>query len=324
MPQFSIVIPTYNRRDYLLQSLASVLEQQEADFEIVVSDNGSTDGTQAAVAPYLHDPRVRYFRNDSNLGMVGNWRKAIFERARFDWVVLMSDDDYFVDPTYLRDAARLIDEGAPKFVYAGGHVEDISTGTKQLMLPPFDGITDGRAVFASRGTVKPQDLILCNVVFNRRDAARLGFLSNGNNLSSDSELCLKLALEGTVGIIRRPVCVYRVHAGNLTKRIAGSASLLRGNLEYLIHPYSYGKTLGVPSDVLERYRSNALLDATARHTLLRTGLHSREAHAECRCFLKEQAPEILHAAESGWAYRVQRLVALYGSSLLGPRYRVGP
>ncbi|MFY7907629.1 MAG: glycosyltransferase family 2 protein, partial [Burkholderiaceae bacterium] len=77
MPELSIVIPTFNRADMLGQALASALAQQDVDLEVVVSDNASTDHTAAVVAAHAGNPRLRYFRNETNLGMVANWRLAI-------------------------------------------------------------------------------------------------------------------------------------------------------------------------------------------------------------------------------------------------------
>ena len=237
--------------------------------------------------------------------MVGNWRKAIFELAQAEWFLLMSDDDYFTDPMYLRDALALIDNYQPTFVYAGGEVFDTLTGVATLMTPPFDGLVDGRRVFASRGTVAPQDVILCNMLFRRSDARRLDFLLNEDNLSADSELYLKLAVEGRVGVIPRPVCVYRWHPGNLIKTVHASPKLLRGNLEFLVLPYTHSKKLGIDPPTLDAYRHNVQLQKQIEHTLNRLRQTDAALYEDCLAFTKRHAPELM--PKISWRHRLKRI-----------------
>jgi glycosyltransferase involved in cell wall biosynthesis len=91
--RLSIIIPTYNRVHYLKQALESALSQDCDEYEVVVSDNASTDGTLELLQQYSNHSIVRYFRNTTNIGMVSNWRRAVFELARGDWFIIISDDD---------------------------------------------------------------------------------------------------------------------------------------------------------------------------------------------------------------------------------------
>jgi len=77
-PRVSIGLPVFNGMPYLESSLASLLAQDEADIEIIVSDNASQDGTEAhcrAVA--ARDPRVRYSRNEVNIGAAANFQRVL-------------------------------------------------------------------------------------------------------------------------------------------------------------------------------------------------------------------------------------------------------
>jgi glycosyltransferase involved in cell wall biosynthesis len=66
-----VLIPTYNGARYLSEAVDSVLRQTYTDFEVLVLDNASTDDTQEILARY-RDPRLRIFRNEVNLGFIGN------------------------------------------------------------------------------------------------------------------------------------------------------------------------------------------------------------------------------------------------------------
>lgn len=90
-PTFSIVLPTRNRPHLLRYALRSALDQNFGDYEVVVSDNSSSEET-AELVNELGDPRVRYFRTDGVLAMPDSWEFAL-RRARGEWVTFLCDDD---------------------------------------------------------------------------------------------------------------------------------------------------------------------------------------------------------------------------------------
>lgn len=320
MPKISVIIPTYNRARMLETAIESVLAQTDVDFEIIVSDNCSEDDTQAVVQKFLHDPRILYFRNERNLGMVGNWKTAIFERSRADWFVLMSDDDYLTDTTYLSRAERAILEHNPVFVYAGGVVQDVVANTSEVLRLPFDGLVPGAQVFASRGTVFPQDAILCNIVFNKTAAARLGFLSNPNNLSCDSELYLMLCAEGDVYAIADPVCVYFKHGSNIVDKIAKNRVFLDNNMDFLVKPYAYAKQRKMDQACVSEFLHNTRLEQSVSSTLLKLGLHNASWFQTSRNRIRSLAPELVNKIESSFSYKCKRVILSLGRSYFQAKY----
>ncbi len=87
----SLVVPTRERAQTLAFTLATALDQHSLDYEVVVSDNASTDDTRAVV-DRLDDERIRYFNTDQRLSMCGNYEFAL-ERARGVYVIFIGDDD---------------------------------------------------------------------------------------------------------------------------------------------------------------------------------------------------------------------------------------
>ena len=90
-PKFSIVIPTRNRGYLVGDAIQSALSQEFDDFEVIVSNNSSEDDTEQVVNR-LADPRLRYFRTASALGMPDSWEFAI-SQARGEWVLVLEDDN---------------------------------------------------------------------------------------------------------------------------------------------------------------------------------------------------------------------------------------
>lgn len=258
--KISVVIPTYNRKSFLVEAIETALSQNYPNFEVIVSDNGSTDGTDVAVQKYMDRQNFVYNRNDQNIGMVDNWKKAIFEIASGTWFLILSDDDYLIDPDFLSEAASLINRHPDlTLVYAGGYLLDCVSGEKEILNLPFSGIVDGKSVFSSRGTVAPRDFTLCSVLFNKALAQKLGAFSNPYNVCCDSELFLLSCLYGSVGILPGYPSVYRFHPDNLTLSIAKNPLLLSGDLDMFVVPYRVARELGFYSEA-ELFRKNTNLD----------------------------------------------------------------
>ncbi len=91
-PPVSIIIPTYNRARFLVRAIESARRQTYPNVEILIVDDASPDETPEVVRPFLHYPNVRYYRNEKNLGLVGNWRRG-FELARGSFCTFLCDDD---------------------------------------------------------------------------------------------------------------------------------------------------------------------------------------------------------------------------------------
>jgi glycosyltransferase involved in cell wall biosynthesis len=94
MPLVSVGLPVYNGERYLSRALDSILEQSLSDFELIISDNASSDTTEAICRDYARrDPRIRYVRQRENLGAPRNWNFVVHEaRGRyFKWA---SASDY--------------------------------------------------------------------------------------------------------------------------------------------------------------------------------------------------------------------------------------
>lgn len=89
---FSVIIPTYNRKNFIGRSIQSVLEQTYKDFEIIIVDDGSCDGTEEFVKNTFNDPIIRYFKFDNNRGPGEARNKGIAE-ARGKYFMIWDSDD---------------------------------------------------------------------------------------------------------------------------------------------------------------------------------------------------------------------------------------
>lgn len=107
-PFFSIVIPTFNRCELLRITIDIVLKQTFEDFELIVSDNASSDGTEWIVKSF-NDPRIKYFKNNENIGFTRNVKKA-FSYAAGEYIFTLGDDDFILFEETLRRVKNILDK----------------------------------------------------------------------------------------------------------------------------------------------------------------------------------------------------------------------
>ena len=112
-PLVSICIPTFNRADLIWRTLESCINQTYKNIEIIVSDNASTDNTKTVVLDYAHrDRRVKYFRNETNIGSGNNYLKSVEHASGYFAQTLGSDD--WLSRNYVEECVQnfLINPGA--------------------------------------------------------------------------------------------------------------------------------------------------------------------------------------------------------------------
>lgn len=117
-PLISVIITSYNYAHYIGESISSVLAQDVPDLELVVVDNASTDATDEVVARFSADPRLRYYKNATNIGLTPNHNRGL-ELARGRYILFVSADDMLL-PGHLRRCSEFL-ESHPDIdmVYAG-------------------------------------------------------------------------------------------------------------------------------------------------------------------------------------------------------------
>lgn len=245
----SICIPTFNRDKYLAQAIESALNQDYENIEVIVADNCSSDGTQELVRQFITDSRFSYFRNEENVGAVNNIKKLLYEKVAGRWFLILSDDDYLLDKSYISEAMNLVERHPEiKMVYANGYIEHTSTNTMKELELPFQEIADGNEVFLTMHTVKPQPFTLCNVLFDTHTAKQLRAFSNPYNYPCDAELFLKTCLLGKVGLVKKFVSVYRWHSSNVTTQKRTFEELTAMATDFLVSPQVMAKEIGIIPD----------------------------------------------------------------------------
>lgn len=145
--KFSFVVLTWNRKTFLEKCLAA-LEESVGDFtdaEIVVMDNGSTDGTAQVLAAYEHKPGFKVIRRKKNYGL--NSYKKLFNRARGTYIVVV-DDDVLTFPKNIREIFESYMNGFPDFGFLALDViqNEYTNGAKPTAEFYTELVRDGKIV----------------------------------------------------------------------------------------------------------------------------------------------------------------------------------
>jgi hypothetical protein len=207
--KFSVVIPLYNKAAYISTTIASVLAQSCTDFEIVVVDDGSTDGGDLLVAQ-LGAPQLRLIRQ-ANAGVASARNRGIRE-ARGQWVVFLDADDW-QHPEFLAHLVRA-QRACPEARTVA--TDYVCLADQPRLWPPHWRTPEGSPVI-ERITDLParwmQGQSLCSsAVAAQRDLleAMQPCFPTGESHGEDLDLWFRLAEKSPVALVRTPLAAYRV------------------------------------------------------------------------------------------------------------------
>jgi len=209
-PRVSIGLPIYNGQDFLEQSLDSLLAQTYTNFELIISDNGSTDRSVEIVHKrQATDPRIRLYLNDANLGAMKNFNR-VFELARGEYFKWAAHDDIHASD-YLQRCVDILD-GNPDVVLAYARAKDIDENGETLRFK-----SHGLRTSHASAHVRFADLIRldysCEAIFGlmrTKEMRRTCLL--GDYSDCDRVMLAELGLAGRFHEIPDYLFIHRNHA----------------------------------------------------------------------------------------------------------------
>jgi glycosyltransferase involved in cell wall biosynthesis len=214
-PRVSVALPVYNGERYLGRAITSILDQTYRDFELIISDNASTDATEPICREFAaRDPRIRYARQPRNLGASPNFNFS-YELATGEYFKWAAHDD-FLEPQYLAACVQALDAN-PDAVLCHSLVR-IVDGADRLVevfrpIAPQAASSRPSERFAARMR-NPRCLDIWGVI--RKDALRDSVLI-GSYIGMDRALLLELALRGRFLLIEEPLFTNRDHPERATR-----------------------------------------------------------------------------------------------------------
>ncbi len=231
-PRVTIGMPVYNAEQYLKEALNAILGQTYSDFEIIISDNCSTDNTKKICQEYANkDNRVLYFCNKKNLGAPKNFN-SVFELSSGEYFKWAAHDDLYA-PTYLEKCVNVLDN-------------DVSTVLCHSKTGFVD--QDGNIAYKSSRirtsrmcSKKPNERIgeflsIRNPVWPFYGLMRRQFLKQtplqGNYMGADRNLMVEIALMGRIYEIPEFLFFGREHSKSYTGTFYGDQSVTNEDKYY--------------------------------------------------------------------------------------------
>lgn len=257
MKKLTVMIPTYNQSQYIEQAIESALSIKYDNLEIIIADDCSTDNTESVVKKYLDNESITYYKNEKNLGMIGNYQYTLYNRVTGDYVVNLDGDDFFEKSDFFMEAIKLLDNNADMSCVLGdrqnyddvtGQIKLVSNATN----PSLKMIMDGNDFFIN----------MQNIGFNfshfaslyRRDIAlKIGFYDK-DILSADSESINRLYLNHKVGYLPIVVGNWRTHPLNASHKYISAKLKNIQKYDYLLEYASDKKIFDL--DTLNEWRLN--------------------------------------------------------------------
>ena len=206
-PCVSVVVITNNRLALLKETLASILSQTFTDFELIVVDNMSVDGTSNFINS-LGDDRIRYFRNPNN-GIIAVNRNYGIKYAVGKYIAFCDDDDLWL-PEKLNLQVTLLENNLDVglcYTNAESFIEDKIVAEQMINRK----VLRNHFYQLLRGNFIPNSSVLTR----RNIYDELGMLTENARLREDYEMCLRIANCHRLMGIDLSLIRYRIHSGNV-------------------------------------------------------------------------------------------------------------
>lgn len=214
----SVCVPTYNRADFLRDSLVSITAQTYRPLEILISDNASTDGTETICrALAARDARVRYVRHATNIGLYENHNFCLDE-SRGEYVGFLHDDDLHAPTLVAENAAMLDAHPAAGLACADWDLIDETGrrfGGRRFAVDP---VTPGLG-YIDRTIASGRSSVCCPGALIRRSAlGDIRFPVSGPIGFGDFLVWFEVAERADVAHVRKTLWSYRQHSRSLSRR----------------------------------------------------------------------------------------------------------
>lgn len=240
-PVVTVITPTYNGERFIGATIRSVLEQDFSDFEYLIVDDASTDGTERVIQEFVKaDPRVRYFRLEKNTGQPAAPRNFAVRRANGKYIALLDHDDLWL-PGKLSLQVSYLDR-YPDVAVVHGNAWNVTGDPETPRTPYWKRPPHRERDRVYRKLLRGCCVIACTAVVRTECVHKAGLFAEepmARFLPDDWLLWIKIARTNLFGYMDTFVALYRVHPESLT----GSRRLMAESDYYLFD--RYGREMGL-------------------------------------------------------------------------------
>lgn len=219
-PLVTIAIPTFNRASLLKECVRRALSQTYENFEVLVSDNASSDDTVEILSGFA-DARLRVIRQDTNIGLLPNWNACV-AAAKGDYIVVVPDDDRIAPWLLARCVSLIAEQPKIPIVVTLSNLHSGSLGkTFPARASKFleTGIQDGTEVLTQYLTDKIS-VTMCSVMLRTELLRERGGFPLHLPHTADVAAWAPLLLLGKVGFVNEPCATFIYHNDSETAKLS--------------------------------------------------------------------------------------------------------
>jgi glycosyltransferase involved in cell wall biosynthesis len=285
-PKVTVACPVFNADDYLESELESLLDQSFDDYEVFISDNGSTDRTEEICRAFAaRDERVRYIRSDDNHGLSWNWNTLI-RGAQGTYFKCAAHDDLHAHDYLLRTTEIL--DTHPDVVLCYPKTMDIDADGDELGIHP-DNLDLQQPTAHERLAHMLRHMRFCNPIFGvmRTDVLRsTGWMRPYGK--ADRVLLAEMCLRGKYFEVPQPLFYRRLFPGRSLEKYADAAELDRfhSTTSREISGYPWTRLFAAHVEAIRSAPLPAAEQARCFAALLREWRHYRGAVEEAKAGLR--------------------------------------
>ena len=203
-PKISCMMLTHNRKDFLRESIKGVINQTYKDFELIIIDNGSTDGTEEVVKEF-NDERIVYVRNEENFHP-GALNQMV-NLAKGEYIAICDDDDISL-PERFEKSVEFLEKNLDVAMIGGGviFIDKEGKETKKVKYPKEPTFDD---IYKSDGMISTP-----TVIMRKKIIEEVGLYDTTLYIAPDYDLYLRIAKEHKIRNLDFFLSKYRVHNTN--------------------------------------------------------------------------------------------------------------
>lgn len=204
-PIISVIIPTYNRKEIVCEAIQSVLQQEPKNFEIIVVDDGSTDGT----ADFLQSLNLPITIIKKENGGVSSARNAGIKASRGPYIAFLDSDDLW-QPDILKSQLDYLESHptiplvyTDQFIEVQGKILDQTRFARETVPP------DQKTRFSLPGFVQHMPIHISSVMVKKEIFDEIGFFNGDLHIHEDTELWNRISQKYSFGYIEKPLAIFR-------------------------------------------------------------------------------------------------------------------
>ena len=210
-PLVSIIIPAYNAEKYIAKAIESVISQDYQNWELIIINDASKDGTEKAVSIFLNDNRIKIITNTQNLGISKN-RNLGIKLVKGKYIAMLDSDDIWLEKNKISKQVEFLEE----------NIDHALVGTFMILIDEKNNLVK-KINYAENDNDIRKSILYKNhiaqssVMFRKDIISMIGGYDETLTTMEDHDLWLKIGIKNKLAVLPIYALGYRIHGGSITK-----------------------------------------------------------------------------------------------------------